>query len=406
MKYFVNNKRLREEKANAAKIKVLQIYKDYYPPVIGGIEQHINCLCHGLNAYGIQTEVLVSNTEPTTSIYYDNSIKITKVGEHGRLQSAPITPGFFYHLKALGNDADILHFHFPNPTAELSLILSRIKKPYIITYHSDIVKQKALLAFYSPFMFHFLRHAKFIMPTSSNYLMTSNTLQKVKDRCVVNPLGINFNRFQQKERFSNAVFDIRQKYGDRIILFIGKMRYYKGLGHLIPAMKRVKGTLLIIGEGEPVESRMRVLSKDLLLSDRVVFLGAVDDEMRDTLLHASDLLVLPSIYRSEAFGLVLLEAMACGKPVISTELGTGTSFVNVHKETGLVVPPKDSNALANAICHLLENKDLCRKYGEAGKSRVQKYFTNKAMFERTIKLYNEVLKYTSEVSYSKNVERL
>ncbi|MBC2695545.1 MAG: glycosyltransferase [Desulfobacteraceae bacterium] len=438
IKYIVNNKGLREKKARAAKsfvmqnfskkrllrdieslyfelldqdsysqsisfvrpltkstshnIKVLQIYKDYYPPVIGGIEQHINCLCHGLKPYGIQTEVLVSNTGPITSIYYDNSIKITKVGEHGRLQSAPITPSFFYHLKALSNDADILHFHFPNPTAELSLILSKIKKPYIITYHSDIVKQKELLAFYSPFMFHFLKHAKFIMPTSSNYLMTSNTLQKVKDRCVVNPLGIDFNRFQQKERFSNAVFDIRQKYGDRIILFIGKMRYYKGLRHLILAMKRVKGTLLIIGEGEPVESCMRALSKDLSLSDRVVFLGAADDEMRDTLLHASDLLVLPSIYRSEAFGLVLLEAMACGKPVISTELGTGTSFVNVHNKTGMVVPPKDSNALANAICHLLENKDLCRKYGKAGKSRVQKYFTNEAMFERTIKVYNEALK--------------
>jgi len=379
-------------KSTSHNIKILQVYKDYYPPVIGGIEQHINCLCHGLNAYGIQTEVLVSNTEPTTSIYYDNSIKITKVGEHGRLQSAPITPNFFYHLKALSNDADILHFHFPNPTAELSLILSRIKKPYIVTYHSDIVKQKELLAFYSPFMFHFLRHAKVIMPTSSNYLMTSNSLQKVKDRCVVNPLGIDFNRFQRKERFRNAVFDIRQKYGDRIILFIGKMRYYKGLQYLIQAMKRVKGTLLIVGEGEPLESRMRALSKNLSLDDRVVFLGAINDEKRDALLHASDLLVLPSIYRSEAFGIVLLEAMACGKPVISTELGTGTSFVNVHKETGLVVPPMDSNALANAICHLLKNKDLCRKYGEAGKNRVQKYFTNEAMFERTIKVYNEVLK--------------
>ncbi|MFH1615697.1 MAG: glycosyltransferase, partial [Planctomycetota bacterium] len=178
----------------------------------------------------------------------------------------------------------------------------------------------------------------------------------------------------------------------RIIIFIGKMRYYKGLQYLIQAMKRVKGTLLIVGEGEPLESRMRALSKNLSLDDRVEFLGAINDEMRDTLLHASDLLVLPSIYRSEAFGLVLLEAMACGKPVISTELGTGTSFVNVHKETGLVVPPKDSEALANAICHLLENKDLCKKYGGAGKRRVQKYFTNEAMFERTIKIYNEVLK--------------
>ena len=102
--------------------------------------------------------------------------------------------------------------------------------------------------------------------------------------------------------------------------------------------------------------------------------------------------MLPSIYRSEAFSLVLLEAMACGKPVISTELGTGTSFVNVHKKTGLVVPPMDSNALANAICHLLDNKDLCKKYGEAGKSRVQKYFTNEAMFERTVHIYDSVLK--------------
>ena len=124
----------------------------------------------------------------------------------------------------------------------------------------------------------------------------------------------------------------------------------------------------------------------------VEFLGTVDDKMKDTLLHACDLLILPSIYRSEAFGLVLLEAMACGKPVISTELGTGTSFVNLHGETGLVVPPKDSDELAKAINSLLEDRGLREKYGQAGKKRVQTYFTIEKMVNRIVEIYEEILK--------------
>jgi rhamnosyl/mannosyltransferase len=153
-------------------------------------------------------------------------------------------------------------------------------------------------------------------------------------------------------------------------------------------MSRVEGTLLIIGTG-PLQEDLRRLVRSLELEDRVLFLGELSDHEVDIYLHACDLLVLPSILRSEAFGVVLLEAMACGKPVVSTELGTGTSFVNRHEETGLVVPPNDAVALERAVNLLLANPELRNTYGNAGRERVENYFSRESMVDRILSTYGQ-----------------
>jgi rhamnosyl/mannosyltransferase len=369
-------------------MKVLQVYKDYYPPVKGGIEGHINLLSRGLAKRGIEVEVLVSSTGPKKTTASDNGIPITRVPEFGRVASAPVNPTLPFWLKRLGKDADIVHFHFPNPTAELSCLLCRSNGRLVVTYHSDIVRQARLAVWYGPLLSRFLRRAGAIIATSDNYLQSSRILGRFRDKCTVIPLGIDLDRFRVRAQQAAEIDAARARYGPGIVLFIGRFRHYKGLHVLIRAMSRVEGTLLLIGTG-PLQEDLRRLVRSLELEDRVLFLGELSDHEVDIYLHACDLLVLPSILRSEAFGVVLLEAMACGKPVVSTELGTGTSFVNRHEETGLVVPPNDAVALERAVNLLLANPELRNTYGNAGRERVENYFSRESMVDRILSTYEQ-----------------
>lgn len=369
-------------------MKILQIYKDYYPPVIGGIEGHINILAKGLLGHGIDVEVLVSNTKRKLESDMIEGIKVTKAPELGRISSAPINLTLAGLMKRASKDVDLLHFHLPNPTATIAYLASRITKPAIATYHSDIIKQVTLNKIYKPFQKIFLDRVCSIIATSPNYIRTSATLTKYNKKCRVIPIGININKCQSFNR------DFKQKIENEangpFILFIGKFRYYKGLHILIEAMKNVKANLYIVGDGELKET-INTTVRSAYLSDKVRFLGELCEDEMHAYLNASCLLVLPSIYRSEAFGIVLLEAMACGKPVISTELGTGTTYVNINRKTGLVVQPGNPIALSKAINSIMENPDDAKKLGCNGKVRVQQQFSSDLMVNKTIDLYKSIL---------------
>lgn len=370
-------------------MKVLQIYKDYYPPTQGGIERHVNRLANGLQKRGIEVVVLVSNTKPMYEDVNIEGIRVVKAPQLLRISSAPINMRMASLFYRLGCDADILHFHLPNPTADMAYLFSRLSRPKIIaTYHSDVVRQQFLNRLYAPFFRHFLDKAAAILATSPNYVKSSKFLCGYKEKCHVVPLGINIARF-------NACCDdgrigsIRQDYGPEIVLFIGKFRYYKGLDVLIRAMRKTGGKLLLIGSG-PYEPQLKKLTADMGMSGRVFFLGERGDEEVNAFLKACDIFVLPSIYRSEAFGLAQLEAMACGRPVISTELATGTSYVNKHNSTGIVVPPGDTDMLAHSINTLMKDPCLREKYGTAGMCRVQDYFNEEQMIDNVLEIYRRV----------------
>ena len=369
-------------------LRVLQVYKDYYPPVKGGIEGHINLLACGLRERCIDVEVLVSNTRPSLERGLVEGIRVTKVPELGRLASAPINVTFPYWLKKLGRDADVLHFHFPNPTAELSYLISRLNGKVVVTYHSDIIRQARLRLLYTPFLTKFLESTQTIVATSPNYVRSSPVLTRFRKKCRIVPLGIDLSKFTIWPEDAPMVASIRRAYGSRIVLFIGRFRYYKGIHVLVEAMNWVKGKLLLIGAG-PLETELRAQASASKAGQKIVFLGEVSDTEKVAYLRTCDLLVLPSILRSEAFGIVLLEAMACAKPVISTELGTGTSFVNQHLKTGIVVPPGDVQAMAHAINHLLAKPELREKYGTAGRERVEQCFAKDKMLDSIIKIYQE-----------------
>ncbi len=371
-------------------MKVLQVYKDYFPPVRGGIEGHINLLANGLKENGVGVEVLVSNTSSRLEKENIDGIPVTKVPQIGRYVSASLNLNFSYWINKLGEQADILHFHFPNPTAEISYLISGLNKKVIITYHSDIIRQARLLKLYSPLLKQFLKKADDIIITSPNYLETSPYLADFKSKCTLVPFGINLSEFDSCILNNNEIESIRYQHGASIILFIGRFRYYKGLHVLIESMKSIEGKLLLIGGG-PLEADLKKQVDKLNLNNRISFLGELTDSEKINYLHACDVFVLPSIYRSEAFGIVLLEAMACSKPVVCTELGTGTSFVNQQQKTGLVVKPNDPVSLSQSINHILRNPDIKERYGKTGYERVRDYFSRERMVNEVLAVYERNL---------------
>ena len=368
------------------RFSILHVYKDYYPPVKGGIEYHINLLSNALKDSGHDVRVLVANTRNRYQVARCNGIEVVKAPQWGRFASSPLTLSFGIYLKRLGKHADIIHFHHPNPTAEFSYLFSGLKNKMIVTYHSDIIRQDKLGKLYSPFRNRFLRASDKIIVTSPNYLQTSNVLKQFKHKCTVIPLGIDIERFNSSADRSR-IESIRQEHGDvPIVLFVGRFRYYKGLHLLIRAMKDIEAKLLLIGTGSE-EREMRRLAAAEGLGDKIRFLGELSNEDVNAYYKACDMFVLPSHLRSEAFGTVQLEAMCCAKPVISTEIGSGTSFVNVDQQTGITVKPNDVAALAAAIQFLIDHPQKRREWGEAGRRRVEQHFTKKKMVERTLALY-------------------
>jgi glycosyltransferase involved in cell wall biosynthesis len=371
-------------------MKVLHVYKDYYPPVKGGIECHINLLANGLTKKGVDVEVLVSNRSSRYQEEIRDGIRVFKVPQWNRFYSAPLTPTFNFYLRKFGKSSDIIHFHHPNPTAEFSYFFSNLHKKLIVTYHSDIIRQDKLGKIYSPFRKLLLEKSDRIIATSPNYIETSNVLRNFKHKCTVIPLGINIDRFRQNGN-SPQISKIKNTYNNNtLILFVGCFRYYKGLEFLISAMKDVPSSLLLIGSG-PEEHKLRTIVRKYQLDDKIHFLGELPDEIVNYYYMACDMFVLPSHRRSEAFGMVQLEAMCCGKPVISTELGTGTSYVNINGKTGIVVNPTDIESLSVAINYLVRNPEKREFFGKNGKSRVQEMFSAESMVDSTVKLYDKVI---------------
>ncbi|MDO8690089.1 MAG: glycosyltransferase [Dehalococcoidia bacterium] len=369
-------------------MKVLHVYKDFYP-VLGGVENHLMLLTRELSRLpDMEVEVLVTNTTARTVVEQFDRVRVTKAGRVATLASTPISPALFREIGQ--RDCDILHLHFPYPLGEIASLLRGKARRIVITYHSDIVRQKLILRLYHPLLMQILSRADAIIAGSPNYVESSPYLSRFTEKCTVIPYGIDASLFQPSSGPAEAL-GIPEKYLAPFIIFVGKFRYYKGLHHLVRAMKQVeKGSLLLVGEG-PEEPALRSLVDSLGLENRVAFMGHVEERLLPGFYQAGQVFVLPSCLRAEAFGVVQLEAMACGLPVVSTELGTGTSFVNRHGETGFVVPPSNPAALANAINTLLTDQPRREAMSIAARARVCSQFTKERMVKSILELYKLTL---------------
>ena len=368
-------------------MKAVHVFKDYYPPTTGGIEQHMQVLCAGL-ARHIDVTVLVPSRSRRRIEERLDQVRVIRVPEFGRYFSAPLCPSMPGELRRLS--PDVVHLHFPNPTGDLAYLLSGCRVPVVMTYHADVIRRSRLFRLYRPVFGRLAPHIWRVIATSPQYLDSSAFLAPYRDRSTVIPFGVDLDDFALRVGEVDQVQALRQRHGERIILSLGVLRYYKGLDVLIRAMARVPGRLLIAGQG-PQRASLEVLARELGLADRISFLDEVPETERRLLLHACDVFALPSIDRSEAFGIVQLEVMACGKPVVSSDLPTGVRFVNQDGVTGRLIPPGDPDALAGALNQLLEDDALRAGLGKAARLRVEQEFTAERMITRTLDLYEEAL---------------
>lgn len=369
--------------ANASRpASVLHIGK-YYPPHVGGMETHVRDLVSHQSAQ-MRVEVVVAGDGPFTKTEALDGARVTRVAVFGTFASQPICPSLPWNLS--GRDEKIVHMQMPNPWAALSFLISGHKGRLVITHQSDTLGRPFLHRITRPFVRRAMNRAKAIIVTSTRYLDSSKELIGFLNKCHVVPLGIEI-RTSEGEAL-DEVRDIRAKYGERLILAVGRLVPYKGFEFLIRAMTDIDAKLLLIGRGR-LDRQLGTLIETMGLRGKVHVLGQVKDVA--PYYKAAKIFVLPSITRAEAFGLVQVEAMAAGIPVVNTDLESGVPEVSVDGVTGITVRPKDSIALARAINFLLENDDIRRKYGEAACKRAREKFSAARMAQDTLKVYESVL---------------
>ena len=361
-------------------MKIVHVYKDYYP-VLGGIENHIKMLAEAQAAAGHGVTVLVTNPGQEPGRIRLNGVEVIRAGRLATVASTPLSLSLPLWLRRLS--PDITHLQFPYPLAEISQLVVGRTRPFVISYQSDVVKQQRILRLYEPLLRRVLARASRIIASSSQYIASSPYLQPLADKCMVVPLAIDPQPFLPARPLLSAP-------AEPTLLFVGRHRYYKGVDDLIKAMRSIRARLLIAGDG-PMRSAWNALARQLNLEERVHFLGDVGPGDLPGLYAAADIFVLPSNLRAEAFGIVLLEAMAAGLPCITTELSTGTSYVVQDGVTGFVVPPRSPDELARAINRLLADSELRRTMGQAGQRRVLREFTIEKMAARIEVVYQEVL---------------
>ena len=364
-------------------MKVLQLGK-FYDPYVGGMETVLKEICESL-ADQVEFQVVVANTRYRTE-HENRIVPVTRVGSMGKLFSCSMAPAF--PLWARKFDADLIHVHLPNPLAELSALIANRDIPVVAQFHSDVVRQRSLMKLYGPFLDAFYRRANCIVVPTPRHIEISKFVSKYRDKCRVVPFGVPLSRFELDEAKRRKVDELRE--GGPSLLCVGRLVSYKGVEFLIRALEGLKARLWIAGAG-PLQGELESLVEEKGLGDRVEFLGQVSDEDLIAYYHACDVFVLPSITNAEMFGVVQLEAMACSKPVISTDLPTGVPWVNQHGKTGFVVPPGNAVELAHAIGLLLSNRKLREEMGEAGRERVEQHFTSTKMAEAMLQVYQEML---------------
>ncbi len=367
----------------------------FFSPNFGGLERHVELLMEGLKCR-IEADNLVANDRYKTEVIKKDGYKIYKVAALGLVAGTPICFGMPYWVRKLykANHFDIAHLHFPDPLSHIAAYFLPRNVKIVITWHSDIVRQKKLLKLYQPLLNHIVKRADAIIAATPRHFSSSTQLNACKDRkrVFVVPFGIDAKVFERNEVIDSASRSIRQQYSGRKIIFsVGRHVYYKGFEYLIRAMQEVHLGILILAGTGPLTDSLKSLAMSLGLKDKVYFLGRLSDELLASYYHAIDVYCMPSVEPSEAFGLVQLEAMACKRPVVCCELNNGVTYVNQHGITGLVVPPRDPHALSVALNDLLVDDEKRKRMGEAGYARVKKEFTLEGMLEGNMQVYRRVL---------------
>jgi glycosyltransferase involved in cell wall biosynthesis len=382
---------------NRGELSVVHVAKDVFPPVTDGIARHIDDLRRSMP--DVASNVLVGARQRRTTLLRVGTGVEVRVGERmPRILSAPVTPTLPLWLAQI--DADIVHVHTPNPMGEIAGLMQRGRRPLVVSHHADIVRQKAFLPLYRPITQRLLNLAAAIVVGSEHFASTSPFLDAFRDKVTIIPYAVDTDAFDPDRVSSEDVQEIREMYGTPLVVATGRLVYYKGLEHLIAAMRELDASLVIVGTG-PLESPLKSLAAD---ARRVHFAGWVQSDRLPAMLAAADCFVLASTSRAESFGIATLEAQAMGVPAIVTDVGTGTIDAISPGESGLVVPPRDPAALREALNELLGDDERRRGMGQRARALVLERNSSERVARRFLSLYRRVL--DDSASNSRNLERL
>lgn len=376
-------------------IKVLQVYRTYFPDSQGGLQETIRQIALNTISQGVVSRIFAPSPVPSPAVLQSNEGEIHQVKLDFEIASCGFSFSGLKKFNELADWADIIHYHFPWPFADFLYFYNQRHRrrhqkpptPALLTYHSDIVRQQLLLSFYAPLMNRFLDSVDHIVCTSENYQKTSKNLQNRKHKTSIIPIGLNEDSYPAVD--TDVLRTMREKFGENFFLFVGVLRYYKGLHILLQAMVDMPFSVVIVGKG-PNRTQFEDQAKELRLTN-VKFAGYISDEEKVALYSLSCGVVFPSHLRSEAFGVTLLEGAMYGRPLISAEAGSGTSHVNAHGETGLVVKADDADELKQAMKKIYFEPELAKTFGDNARKRFEKLFSGHAMGEAYVDVYRSLL---------------
>ena len=370
------------------------INKYYWPPHLGGIETYVQSLAEALaERDGFRASAIVSNESGETVREEVGGVDVLRLARTFAAASTPVAFGMRRAIRAAARGperTDLFHIQFPYPWGDWAWQRAGCPGPMVLSYHSDIVRQRFLGALYRPVMQRLLARADRIIVATPPMIEHSPFLAPHADKCRLVPYGIRPERYEATPARLDQAARIRAQHTRPIVLFVGRLIYYKGVDVLVRAMTGFDADVVLVGAG-PLEGELRELATCLGVADRLSIVPPLDDEALTAHFLAADVFCLPSVARSEAFGIVQIEAHICGTPVVSTNLPTGVPWVNQHGETGLVVPPGDPSALAGALARLLTDDALRARLGARARERVLESFTVETMVAATLSVYDEVL---------------
>ncbi|WP_263840541.1 glycosyltransferase [Salinibacter sp.] len=372
-------------------MRVLQVNK-FYEPHVGGVETVVKQLAEGLPEQGMETRVLTCQhkVQLFTTEEFIEGVKVRRAGSLGTLFNVNFSPTFPLLYRDEIEWADVVHFHSPSPTPEFVHLIMGVPADtgVVVTFHADpgTSRWKGLNTIYAPVLRHLLERADRIAVTAPANRDRSELLDGFKQKTDIIPLATEFEvdppSGEERRRHQRKIVGTET---ETVILFVGRLSYYKGLHYLLRALTEVDARLVVVGDGE-LRGDLEEKAEELGITKKTQFEGYVEDEDLSNYYRAADVFVLPSIASIEAFGIVQLDAMAHGVPVVNTSLPTGVPFVSQHEQTGLTVNPKDASALASALQQLVEKPDYRLKLGREAGRRAEK-FTEEKMINRYKKLY-------------------
>ena len=357
----------------------------------GGLERYVFELARGLEGEVSFTNIVARRGAPPDTPLVGETVYAAPWLELG---GTPVCPSMPWHALRRQRAApfDIVHLQFPaDPMAHFAAGLLPRSVARVITWHSDIVRQQRLLRLYRPLLDRLLRSADAVIAPTPFHISSSQQLGAVRDRARLRvvPYGLDLRRFAEPAPLAGA---IRRRHAGRFLVFaLGRHVYYKGFEFLLRALAELPEASLVLGGTGPLSAQLRELARGLGVAERVDFAGRIPEADLPAYYQACDVYCLPSVERAEAFGIVQLEAMAAGKPVVCCELGNGVNWVNRDGVTGLAVPRSDAQALAAALRRLMDDAELRARLGAQGRERALREFTVQAMARGTLQVYRDAL---------------